>query len=173
MQPHLKQINAGCLETNREVRSIRGIGGRVLNKMFKSKYSEAERQKYIPPDIVQEELDASDEDETPFPTRKKTIVDLLAEKKMNEEKTKNQDTFLHLIEDGQFDQLSTDSQFKVRETEQTISSIQGVVGDLKAMALQMGETIDEHNDMIEALNEESARTNVHLNRARKQVRRAF
>jgi len=102
-----------------------------------------------------------------------TIEEILAQKKAEEEEARKKDTFQHLIESGQFDHLSSDAQYNVRETEQTIDAIAGTVSDLKSMAVQMSVTLDQQSVLIDDLQVSATNANAKLKKTRAKVRREF
>jgi hypothetical protein len=69
--------------------------------------------------------------------------------------------------------LSSDAQYNVRETEQTIDAVAGVVTDLKGMALQMSDTLDRQLIQIDQLQASAANANVNLKKTRGKVKREF
>mmetsp|Transcript_174 Transcript_174/g.342 ORF Transcript_174/g.342 Transcript_174/m.342 type:complete len:128 (+) Transcript_174:682-1065(+) len=104
---------------------------------------------------------------------KLTIDEILAQKKAEEDELRKKDTMQHLIENGDFDHLSSDTQYNMRETEQTLDAIQGAVKDLHGMAEQMSVTLDEQNRLIDELSTTTTQTNARMKKTRMKVRREF
>mmetsp|Transcript_175 Transcript_175/g.344 ORF Transcript_175/g.344 Transcript_175/m.344 type:complete len:102 (+) Transcript_175:761-1066(+) len=94
-------------------------------------------------------------------------------KKAEEDELRKKDTMQHLIENGDFDHLSSDTQYNMRETEQTLDAIQGAVKDLHGMAEQMSVTLDEQNRLIDELSTTTTQTNARMKKTRMKVRREF
>lgn len=56
-----------------------------------------------------------------------------------------------------FSMLSDESQTKIKQTDQALDAIGGLVDDMKVMALEMGDELDEHNERLKILDSSIAR----------------
>ena len=102
-----------------------------------------------------------------------SIEDILAAKKAEDEERKKQDSFQHLIESGQFDHLGAETQYNVRETEQTITAIGDTVKDLKGMAVQMSNTLDDQLLLIDQMSTKTTNNNARIKKTRQKIQREF
>tara|TARA_R110002050_G_scaffold82317_3_gene176368 strand:+ start:8 stop:379 length:372 start_codon:yes stop_codon:yes gene_type:complete len=105
--------------------------------------------------------------------QKMSIEDILAAKKAEDEERKKQDSFQHLIESGQFDHLGAETQYNVRETEQTITAIGDTVKDLKGMAVQMSNTLDDQLLLIDQMSTKTTNNNARIKKTRQKIQREF
>ena len=148
----------------------------MKNSLTKSKYAHVDRSKLTKEqrlELARQEKEEAKEKKGKGKKGHMTIDEILAQKKAEEDELRKKDTFQHLIEGGDFDHLSGDAQYHVRETEQTVEAISGVVGDLKSMAVQMSDTLDAQNAQIDAMTEHTVQTNVRMKKTRTKVRREF
>jgi len=175
-QSDLDQIDSDLKEANRELRGIHSLGGQLKNGLTSSNYSHVDRSKLTKEqraDLARQEKEDREKGKKKKQEKKKTIEEILAEKKAEEDELRKKDTFQHLIESGQFDHISSDAQFKIRETEQTIDAIALTVGDLKSMAEDMSHTLDQQNVLIDELQVSAINANARLKKTRAKVKREF
>jgi chromosome segregation ATPase len=180
-QADLRQIDADLSEANRDLRGIHSVTGQMRNGLTSSKYEHIDRSKLTKEqraELARKEKEEREKNEKKDKKGKKgdkklTIEEILAQKKAEEDEARKKDTFQHLIESGQFDHLSGDAQLKMRETEQTIDAISGTVKDLKGMAVQMSNTLDEQNALIDELQTSATNANAKMKKTRAKVRREF
>lgn len=179
-QADLRQIDADLSEANRELRGIHSLTGQMQNSLTSSKYEHVDRSKLTKEqraELARKEKEEKEKEKKGKKGDKKggkmTIEDILAQKKAEEEEQRKKDTFQHLIEAGQFDHLSSDAQYNIRETEQTVDAIATTVKDLKGMAVQMSNTLDEQNALIDELQTSATNANAKMKKTRAKVRREF
>eukprot|EP00009_Paramoeba_aestuarina_P005564 CAMPEP_0201516828 /NCGR_PEP_ID=MMETSP0161_2-20130828/8074_1 /ASSEMBLY_ACC=CAM_ASM_000251 /TAXON_ID=180227 /ORGANISM="Neoparamoeba aestuarina, Strain SoJaBio B1-5/56/2" /LENGTH=442 /DNA_ID=CAMNT_0047914113 /DNA_START=52 /DNA_END=1380 /DNA_ORIENTATION=+ len=175
----LNQINADLKEANRELRGIHSRTGAMKNSMTKSKWDHVDRKNMSAEQRLEFARQKEEERKNKGKKGKKgkeeklTIDEILAQKKAEEDELRKKDTMQHLIENGDFDHLSSDTQYNMRETEQTLDAIQGAVKDLHGMAEQMSVTLDEQNRLIDELSTTTTQTNARMKKTRMKVRREF
>ena len=108
-QSDIDQIDADLKEANRELRGIHSVGGQMKNALTSSKYEHVDRSKLSKDQRLElarlekeeREREAAKGKKGKKGEKKKTIDDILAEKKAEEEEARKKDTFLHLIEGGE------------------------------------------------------------------------
>jgi hypothetical protein len=104
------QIDADLKEANRELRGIHSVTGQMKNAMTSSKYEHVDRSKLSKDQRLElARLEKEEKERAAMKgkkgkkgtEKKKTIEEILAEKKAEEDEARKKDTFQRLIESGQ------------------------------------------------------------------------
>lgn len=160
----MNQIDEDLKESKREIREIKSIGGQIKNSLTSSKYEHSDRNKTNNKENSNIDI---------LGKKKMTIDELLEQKKLEKEQEKKKNTFQQLIEYGQFDHLSSDSQYQMRETEQTIDVISSTVHEIKGIAVLMSDNLDEQNKLIDELQSSTSNSNSKIKKMRSKIKREF
>jgi len=142
----------------RHMRAINSIGGVVGNKFTtkkKGKDGVKQGDKKIARLRKDRERDRSHEDTD---SDEDVEVESKFHRKLRHKNAQKSDKVSDMYQ-ADFSMLSEEHQGKIKKTDQALDAIGNLMDDMKVMALEMGDELDDHNERLKILDDSVSRAN--------------
>lgn len=141
------------------MRSINSIGGVVGNKFTVSKKGKdgvkvGDKKVAKMRKEREKDRDGSDSDDD-------VEVESKFHRKMRHKKANDSDRVSDMYQ-ADFTMLSQDTQEKIKKTDHALDAIGNLMDDMKVMALEMGDELDDHNERLKVLDTSITKANARM-----------